>query len=59
MDPVADIGFHAIPSLLLATDMLFFSPPWTLGTLPAMGISVVIAFAYWFWIEACYQQNGW
>jgi hypothetical protein len=27
--PWADIGFHAMPSVLLTIDLLFLSPPWT------------------------------
>lgn len=53
-----DLGFHAIPSLLLVVDLLFLSPPWTVTALPAVGLSSVIAFAYWFWIEVCYARNG-
>ncbi len=53
-----DLGFHAVPSLLLVIDLLFLSPPWTITALPAIGVSGVIAFAYWFWIEVCYAHNG-
>jgi len=54
-----DLGFHAIPSILLVVDLLLLSPPWTITALPAIGLSAAIAFAYWFWIELCYQNNGW
>jgi len=54
----ADLSFHAAPALLLTTDLLFFSPPYTIAFLPSMGLSACIAFGYWFWIEQCYQQNG-
>jgi hypothetical protein len=54
-----DVGFHMIPSLLLVLDILFLSPPWTITPIPAIGLSAVIAFAYWIWIELCYQNNGW
>jgi FAR-17a/AIG1-like protein len=53
-----DLSFHAFPSILLVVDLLFLSPPWTVTVLPATGISGVIAFAYWFWIEVCYASNG-
>ena len=52
-----DLSFHAIPSLTLVTDLLFFSPPYTIAFLPALALSGCIAFGYWFWIERCYQFN--
>ncbi|RAL02460.1 putative integral membrane protein [Aspergillus ibericus CBS 121593] len=55
----ADIGFHAVPSIVLLIDLLFLSPPWTISVLPALGLSSTIAFGYWFWIERCFQYNGW
>ncbi|RDW64208.1 hypothetical protein BP5796_10710 [Coleophoma crateriformis] len=56
--PWADIGFHAMPSILLTLDLLFFSPPWTLGHVPAMGLSSAIAVGYWAWVEECFRHNG-
>ena len=53
-----DLSFHAAPALLLAFDVLFMSPPWTISVLPSFVLSVVIAVAYWFWVEACYVHNG-
>ncbi|KAK3654197.1 hypothetical protein LTR56_004252 [Elasticomyces elasticus] len=53
-----DLSFHAIPSLALVADLLFFSPPYTVSFLPALGLSGCIAFGYWFWIERCYQYNN-
>jgi hypothetical protein len=58
-DISTDVGFHMIPSALLVLDILFLSPPWTITPIPAIGLSAAIAFAYWFWIELCYQNNGW
>ncbi|EER36905.1 conserved hypothetical protein [Histoplasma capsulatum H143] len=55
----ADIGFHAIPAIVLAIDLLYLSPPWSIGAIPSMGLASVIAFGYWFWVEKCYQYNGW
>lgn len=52
-----DISFHAVPSLVLLVDLLFFSPPYTIAALPALATSGCIAFGYWFWIERCYQFN--
>jgi hypothetical protein len=53
-----DFGFHVIPAVALTLDLLFFSPPWTITALPAVGVSTVIAFGYWFWIEICFERNG-
>ena len=54
----ADLSFHLMPSMLLVIDLLLFSPPWAITILPAIVLSTVIAFVYWFWIELCYAQNG-
>jgi len=43
---------------MLALDLLFLSPPWTISLAPAFVLSAAIAFAYWFWIELCYSHNG-
>jgi hypothetical protein len=53
-----DASFHLVPSLALILDLLLFSPPYTIAFLPALGLSGVIAFGYWFWIEQCYRQNN-
>ncbi|PGG97118.1 hypothetical protein AJ80_09738 [Polytolypa hystricis UAMH7299] len=55
----ADVGFHAIPGIILVVDLLLLSPPWTITALPSMCIACAIAFSYWFWIELCYTNNGW
>lgn len=54
----ADCSFHLVPAVVLALDLLFFSPPWTITFVPATVLSTVIAFGYWFWIELCYSYNG-
>ncbi|KAL6716168.1 hypothetical protein ACLMJK_005734 [Lecanora helva] len=54
----ADISFHAVPSLVLTLDLLFLSPPWTISTIGAMGLSTFLAFSYWFFVEQCFQHNG-
>ncbi|RDL40027.1 uncharacterized protein BP5553_00006 [Venustampulla echinocandica] len=56
--PIADIGFHAMPAILLVIDLLFLSPPWTIAVLPAIGLSSVLAVSYWAWVEQCYKYNG-
>ena len=53
-----DFGFHAVPAVVLGLDLLFFSPPYTVGVVPALGLSSVIAVAYWFWVDLCYARNG-
>jgi len=54
----ADLGFHAVPAVGLVIDLLLFSPPYAISAAPAAGLSVAIAVAYWFWVEACYARNG-
>ncbi|CAG7930483.1 unnamed protein product [Penicillium olsonii] len=55
----ADLAFHATPSVVMMIDLLFLSPPWTITIVPALMISVTIAFGYWFWVEQCFAANGW
>ncbi|MCJ1286610.1 hypothetical protein MMC26_005956 [Xylographa opegraphella] len=59
IDPWADIGFHLAPALFLLLDLLFFSPPWSIPPLSALGVSGVLAFSYWWWVEHCFAHNGW
>jgi hypothetical protein len=54
----ADLSFHAIPSIALVVDLLFFSPPYAVSFLPAFVLSNCIAFGYWVWVERCFQVNG-
>jgi FAR-17a/AIG1-like protein len=56
--PLADVGFHAMPSIFLVVDLLFLSPPWTIEVAPTMVLSSGIAVAYWAWVEHCYSHNG-
>ncbi|KAL2821782.1 hypothetical protein BDW59DRAFT_181154 [Aspergillus cavernicola] len=56
---LVNISFHAIPSIVFLIDILFLSPPWTITIGPALGLSSTIAFSYWFWVERCFQHNGW
>jgi FAR-17a/AIG1-like protein len=46
-----DLSFHLAPAVFLLVDLLFFSPPWAIGFVPALGLSTVIAVGYWGWIE--------
>lgn len=52
-----DMSFHFMPAFTLTLDLLFFSPPYTIAVLPAVGLSGCIAFGYWFWIEPCFTYN--
>ena len=54
-----DFSFHAVPAIMMLIDLLFLSPPWTITVVPALAISGTIAFGYWFWVEQCFQHNGW
>ena len=53
-----DVGLHLVPSVVMIVDILFFSPPWTINSLHAIGLTSGIAIAYWFWVEECYRHNG-
>ncbi|EXJ96143.1 hypothetical protein A1O1_01269 [Capronia coronata CBS 617.96] len=53
-----DASFHLAPGVFLLSDLLLLSPPWTIGVLPAVALSGAIACVYWYWIEMCYQVNG-
>jgi hypothetical protein len=54
----ADVGFHAMPAILLTIDLLFFSPPWAISALPTMVLSSALASSYWVWVNQCYKYNG-
>lgn len=53
-----DAGMHLAPAVLLAIDLLFFSPPYTIAAAPALILTTSLAFAYWYWIEQCFSVNG-
>jgi len=54
----ADFGMHAAPALLLTLDLLLLSPPWTIQLQGVVSLSLVLAFAYWGWVEYCFSYNG-
>ncbi|KAF2015753.1 hypothetical protein BU24DRAFT_461984 [Aaosphaeria arxii CBS 175.79] len=65
MLPLAtDLTFHLFPAIFLSLDALLLSPPWPTSPvnpnapLVTLAMSTVLAFAYWFWIEVCYERNG-
>jgi hypothetical protein len=39
-----DVGFHAMPAIMLTLDLLLLSPPWTIKTYGAMALSFSLAF---------------
>lgn len=55
---LADLSFHAVPSILLTADLLLFSPPWTVSAPQAFALSSALAFLYWPWVETCARHNG-
>ncbi|KAJ9157191.1 Integral membrane protein [Pleurostoma richardsiae] len=52
-----NFGLHALPAIMLTLDLLIFSPPWTIKAYGALGLSLVLAFAYWGWVEVCFRYN--
>lgn len=54
-----DIGFHAMPAIMLSLDLILLSPPWTIKSYNALTLSLALAFAYWGWVEYCFTKNGW
>lgn len=54
-----DFGFHAMPAIMLALDLMLLSPPWTVQAYSAMALSTTLAFLYWGWVEYCFSKNGW
>lgn len=59
LDLLPDIGFHAAPGVLLALDLLLFSPPLQTGGRAAVATSLCLGIGYWFWVEFCFSKNGW
>ena len=55
---IADLSFHAVPQILLLVDFLLLSPPWTISTPNAMGLSSMLALIYWPWVQQCFKHNG-
>ncbi|KAF2630666.1 hypothetical protein BU25DRAFT_407941 [Macroventuria anomochaeta] len=60
----ADLCFHLVPAVVLTIDAILLSPPWPSSPmnpqapLLTLGVSIGVAFAYWWWIEICYSHNG-
>lgn len=49
---------HLFPTVLLLVDTFLFSPPWTVGIVPALIASATVTTFYWFWLEHCLSHNG-
>ena len=58
LDRVTDMGFHLVPAVMLALDLVLLSPPWTIRQFGAVSLSTSIAFLYWGWIEYCFSYDG-
>ncbi|EPS41731.1 hypothetical protein H072_4365 [Dactylellina haptotyla CBS 200.50] len=58
IDPITDLMFHCFPAVFMFLDLVLLSPPWTIKALPAFGLSSVIAVGYWWWVNYCYEYNG-
>ncbi|KAJ9132097.1 UPF0641 membrane protein [Pleurostoma richardsiae] len=56
---IPDLGFHAVPAVMLTLDLMLLSPPWSIKTYSAMALSLVLAFLYLGWVEYCFSLNGW
>lgn len=56
---IPDFGFHAMPAIMLTLDLILLSPPWAIKSYNAMALSLILAFAYWGWVELCFSKNGW
>ncbi|KAG5930171.1 hypothetical protein E4U42_002723 [Claviceps africana] len=54
-----DLGLHLAPAVFLVLDLILFSPPWTNSAYSMMSLSTAFAFVYWYWIELCFDKNGW
>ncbi|QPC80423.1 hypothetical protein HYE68_011175 [Fusarium pseudograminearum] len=59
IDPLPDLGFHLVPAVLLALDLVLWSPRATITTRSMMSLSTVLPVVYWCWIELCFYKNGW
>ncbi|KAH8819138.1 FAR-17a/AIG1-like protein [Xylogone sp. PMI_703] len=56
---IPDLGFHAVPAIVLTLDLMFLSPPWTIDVYGVISLGLVLAISYWGWVEYCFLQNGW
>ena len=54
----ADCSFHLAPAIFLSIDFLFFSPPSETALAMSVGQFTSLGLAYYFWVEWCYQRNG-
>lgn len=56
---IPDLGFHAVPAIMLVLDFVFLSPSWMITGREALAISSGLFLSYWVWLEYCYSFNKW
>ncbi|RFU28959.1 hypothetical protein B7463_g7398, partial [Scytalidium lignicola] len=56
---IPDLGFHAMPGIMLTLDLMLLSPPLTIKAYGAMTLDSALIFLYWGWVEYCFSLNGW
>ncbi|KAH8901255.1 integral membrane protein [Thozetella sp. PMI_491] len=54
-----DLGFHAMPAIVMTLDLILLGPPWTIKAHSAATLGSVFTLLYWAWIEYCFSRNGW
>ena len=54
----ADCSFHLAPAIFLSIDFLLFSPPSQTALAMSVAQFTSLGVAYYFWVEWCYQRNG-
>lgn len=52
------MGFHLFPCIILLVDVLFFSPPWKVGSSLALAWIGGVFTCYWVWLKVCFEING-
>ncbi|KAG2200667.1 hypothetical protein INT47_005823, partial [Mucor saturninus] len=57
LPPFLDICIHLLPACCLLTDMLLFHTSFKRSPLHILAI-YVFALAYYYWVNVCYEQNG-
>ncbi|KAI5457862.1 FAR-17a/AIG1-like protein [Mariannaea sp. PMI_226] len=56
---IPDLGFHAIPAIMLTLDLMLLNPPWRTKASTTMILSLTMVILYWGWMEYCFTINGW
>jgi hypothetical protein len=55
----SNLALHAVPAVVLVSDMLVRDTAWGIGAKSVMVLDSVFFFAYWAWLEYCHSYNGW